>query len=327
MAMAMKIKTGNPLRKLVLLKLADNANDQGECWPSIPYLAATCEMAERSVQNHIKWLHEQGFLWVEPRKSKNGGHQSNIYHLTLERRLRSPLEEDEKGDLPPEENQEKNGAAQGAGSAGANDASLSEVPAQQIRQGLSFDSLGVAQPLHPEPIIKNLSLEPIPPLPPNNSEFVEPDKDKTDRGKPDWTEPDRHYRELDNPEADHPERENLTRRSAERMDYGAYLAAYNELVGDRLAEKRRGLFDAEVLKTEEAYLNHVMTQAGFCDVKPAPDGGTYRQRWSIAFANMDQATFDSIYRGVAGVIWNETLSQHFASEAEMALAVDQLMAF
>ncbi|UCQ12830.1 helix-turn-helix domain-containing protein [Edwardsiella tarda] len=234
MAMAMKIKTGNPLRKLVLLKLADNANDQGECWPSIPYLAATCEMSERSVQNHIKWLHEQGFLWVEPRKSKNGGHQSNIYHLTLERRLRSPLEEDEKGDLPPEENQEKNGAEQGTGSAGANGASLSEVPAQQIRQGLSFDSLGVAQPLHPEPIIKNLSLEPIPPLPPNNSEFVEPDKDKTDRGKPDWTEPDRHHRELDNPEADHPERENLTRRSAERMDYGAYLAAYNELVGDRL---------------------------------------------------------------------------------------------
>ncbi|EFE22805.1 hypothetical protein EDWATA_02177 [Edwardsiella tarda ATCC 23685] len=94
-----------------------------------------------------------------------------------------------------------------------------------------------------------------------------------------------------------------------------------------LAEKRRGLFDAEAIKTDEAYLNHVMTQAGFCDVKPAPDGGTFRQRWSIAFANMDQATFDRIYRGVAGVIWNETLSQHFASEAEMELALNQLMAF
>lgn len=29
MVQAMKIKVGNPLRKLVLLKLADNANDQG----------------------------------------------------------------------------------------------------------------------------------------------------------------------------------------------------------------------------------------------------------------------------------------------------------
>lgn len=178
MAMAMKIKTGNPLRKLVLLKLADNANDQGECWPSIPYLAATCEMAERSVQNHIKWLHEHGFLWVERRKSKNGGHQSNIYHLTLERRLRSPLEEDENDEPPSAENQGKNGAAQGAGSAGANGASLSEVPVQQIRQGLSFDSLGVAQPLHPEPIIKNLSLEPIPPYPPTTANSLSPTRTK-----------------------------------------------------------------------------------------------------------------------------------------------------
>ncbi|MBE8614898.1 primosomal protein I, partial [Morganella morganii] len=29
-ARALQIKTGNPLRKLVLVKLADNANDQGE---------------------------------------------------------------------------------------------------------------------------------------------------------------------------------------------------------------------------------------------------------------------------------------------------------
>ena len=32
-AQAMQIKVGNPIRKLVLLKLADQANDKGECWP------------------------------------------------------------------------------------------------------------------------------------------------------------------------------------------------------------------------------------------------------------------------------------------------------
>lgn len=31
MAQAMSIKVGNPIRKLVLIKLADNANDKGEC--------------------------------------------------------------------------------------------------------------------------------------------------------------------------------------------------------------------------------------------------------------------------------------------------------
>lgn len=34
MVKAMKIRVGNPLRKLVLIKLADNASDQSECWPS-----------------------------------------------------------------------------------------------------------------------------------------------------------------------------------------------------------------------------------------------------------------------------------------------------
>ena len=33
MAKAMAIKTGNPIRKLVLIKLADNANDNGELMP------------------------------------------------------------------------------------------------------------------------------------------------------------------------------------------------------------------------------------------------------------------------------------------------------
>jgi hypothetical protein len=32
-------KVGNSLRKLVLIKLADNANDKGECWPSYQHIA------------------------------------------------------------------------------------------------------------------------------------------------------------------------------------------------------------------------------------------------------------------------------------------------
>ena len=33
MVAAMKAKLGNPIRKLVLIKLADNANDDGICCP------------------------------------------------------------------------------------------------------------------------------------------------------------------------------------------------------------------------------------------------------------------------------------------------------
>ncbi|WP_342205797.1 DUF1367 family protein [Serratia ureilytica] len=51
------------------------------------------------------------------------------------------------------------------------------------------------------------------------------------------------------------------------------------------------------------------------------DGGTLKQRWSIAFVNMSQEKFNKVYSGVAGVIWNETLQQHFADEHEMEQAV------
>ncbi|MCZ5459875.1 hypothetical protein O5625_24510, partial [Escherichia coli] len=42
MVKAMKIRVGNPLRKLVLIKLADNGSDQGECWPSYQHIAEKC---------------------------------------------------------------------------------------------------------------------------------------------------------------------------------------------------------------------------------------------------------------------------------------------
>ncbi|MEA9446346.1 helix-turn-helix domain-containing protein, partial [Candidatus Fukatsuia symbiotica] len=83
MTHAMSIKVGNPLRKLILLKLADNANDQGECWPSVPYIAHQCEMTDRSVQKHLHQLAVDGLLWIEYRKNEQGVNKSNVYHLTL----------------------------------------------------------------------------------------------------------------------------------------------------------------------------------------------------------------------------------------------------
>ncbi|QKJ87426.1 DUF1367 family protein [Paramixta manurensis] len=100
-----------------------------------------------------------------------------------------------------------------------------------------------------------------------------------------------------------------------------------ELVLEKIARQRRDRFDAEAVKSTDAYLNHVMIKAGFYDLAPNPDGGTLKQRWSIAFANMDQGKFDEVYRGVAGVIWNETLSQHFADPAEMESAINKLMEY
>lgn len=48
--------------KLVLLALADWANDEGLCWPSISRLSIKTSLASRSVQRLIRQLEEMGFI-------------------------------------------------------------------------------------------------------------------------------------------------------------------------------------------------------------------------------------------------------------------------
>ena len=84
MAQALKLKVGNPLRKLVLIKLADNANDNGECWPSHSHIADHCEISDRSVRTHIKALEDAQFLTVINRV-KDNKKQSNVYKLHFEK--------------------------------------------------------------------------------------------------------------------------------------------------------------------------------------------------------------------------------------------------
>lgn len=83
MVKAMKVKVGNPLRKLVLIKLADNASDQGECWPSYQHIADQCEISKRSVMVHVDALCDSGLLRKEIRKGGPKGNSSNVYFLTF----------------------------------------------------------------------------------------------------------------------------------------------------------------------------------------------------------------------------------------------------
>ena len=82
-AQAMGMRVGNPLRKLVLLKLCDNANDKGQCWPSVSYIADQCEISTRSVLNHIAALQDAGFLVIKQRSSE-GKKLSNFYIINLD---------------------------------------------------------------------------------------------------------------------------------------------------------------------------------------------------------------------------------------------------
>ncbi|HAG5708240.1 TPA: helix-turn-helix domain-containing protein, partial [Escherichia coli] len=124
MVKAMKIRVGNPLRKLVLIKLADNASDQGECWPSYQHIADQCEISKRSVMNHIAALCDSGLVKKVTRKGEKGN-SSNIYLLHL----------DGAGDsLGSSANNSLSGAANSPGSAGVAPGSA----------GVALGSAGVA---------------------------------------------------------------------------------------------------------------------------------------------------------------------------------------
>ncbi|MEL0609349.1 helix-turn-helix domain-containing protein [Vibrio echinoideorum] len=77
------MKTGSPISKLVLLKLADNADARGVCFPSLNYLAQYCEVSVRTVKRHVNELEKQGFVKRIKRFDDSGRQRSNIYQLRL----------------------------------------------------------------------------------------------------------------------------------------------------------------------------------------------------------------------------------------------------
>jgi hypothetical protein len=57
--------------KIVLLALADNANDDGYCYPSTTTVSKKCGMAERSVRRVLARLVEQGHLSINERRGRS----------------------------------------------------------------------------------------------------------------------------------------------------------------------------------------------------------------------------------------------------------------
>ena len=66
-------------KKMVLLALCDNANDQGECFPSVPMLAQKCSMSERSVFNRA-YVDQ---LLASPEGYMTPLQGSKLWHLAL----------------------------------------------------------------------------------------------------------------------------------------------------------------------------------------------------------------------------------------------------
>jgi hypothetical protein len=71
---------------LVLLALADIADENGECWPSVGYIARKCRISGRTVQRCVRSLESLGEVVViieGGKASTAGGTRSNRYRIVV----------------------------------------------------------------------------------------------------------------------------------------------------------------------------------------------------------------------------------------------------
>lgn len=80
-------RTGSPVRKAVLVALADFADEGHSSWPSVMRLAEMCEVSESTVRRALRELEAAGLIHVDrTRMRETGGQTSNLYRLAVDGR-------------------------------------------------------------------------------------------------------------------------------------------------------------------------------------------------------------------------------------------------
>lgn len=99
---------GPATKRLVLLALADAANDDGVCWPSMAHVARKAACGVSTARTAVADLEKAGYLRREERRVSNERNRSNIYHLDAARIWREAATEIQRevapdpGGTPPE---------------------------------------------------------------------------------------------------------------------------------------------------------------------------------------------------------------------------------
>lgn len=68
---------------MTLIMLADHADDQGYCWPSMSSLAKRVRVSRNTINRNLNLLRDKGLLAWESRTRKDGGTGSNRYQLLM----------------------------------------------------------------------------------------------------------------------------------------------------------------------------------------------------------------------------------------------------
>ncbi|MCC2521054.1 helix-turn-helix domain-containing protein [Vibrio coralliilyticus] len=71
-------------QKIILLCIADYANDEGVAWPGKSAIAKKCRVSPTTVKNQLKKLSEMGVISIRRRKTEESKiHDTNVYWINL----------------------------------------------------------------------------------------------------------------------------------------------------------------------------------------------------------------------------------------------------
>ena len=82
-AWAISQRVGSPTGKVLLICLANYANERGECWPSQRTIAHEAELSRRTAITWLYRLEKDGFINRKRRQSKDGFRTSDLVTLQL----------------------------------------------------------------------------------------------------------------------------------------------------------------------------------------------------------------------------------------------------
>jgi hypothetical protein len=102
-AWALGINAGSSIRKLILISIANYADDQGVAWPALQTVADHANCSRRTVIRKIEELQQAGFLVKEERHHSSGRQQSNAFRLLLLDARQRTTNREEGGSLTPRE--------------------------------------------------------------------------------------------------------------------------------------------------------------------------------------------------------------------------------
>ena len=88
-AWAISQRVGSPTGKVLLMCLANYANEHGECWPSQKTISKEAELGERATRDWLKKLEQAGFIERHRRNRNDGSRTSDFIILNLTKRVDS----------------------------------------------------------------------------------------------------------------------------------------------------------------------------------------------------------------------------------------------